>query len=91
MFRLEPPNASLGLAQLNALNLDFYARLSGRQDVAFTRTDLNGIICVRCAVGAERTEDVHIQQAFGVLCDVADETLKAWDAEGEKDNRKETV
>ena len=95
VFRLEPPTPasarqSVRPAQLNALNLAFYARLSARHDVAFTRTDLNGVICIRCAVGAERTKEAHILQAFEVLCEEANKTLKAWDGESgsEEENEK---
>ena len=102
VFRLVPPiaasnstgSASAALSQtphLNALNLAFHARLSARRDVAFTRTDLNGVICIRCAVGAARTEEVHIHQAFEVLCEVARETLKTWRGEGPCEQGKESA
>ncbi|KAG9311512.1 pyridoxal phosphate-dependent transferase [Chiua virens] len=88
VFRLEPPSQTLTLAQLNALNLVFYARLSARHDVAFTRTDLNGMICIRCAVGAARTEERHILETFDVLCEEAENTLAGWD-DREKDSAEE--
>lgn len=88
MFRLEPPTPTsasvLDLEQLNALNRAFYTRLSARHDIAFTQTDLNGTICVRCAVGAERTEEEDILQAFQALCEEANRTLEIWDWKGEK-------
>jgi len=79
VFRLELPERSLEPEELNALNRAFYARLSARHDVAFTQTDLNGTICIRCAVGAERTEEADILQAFEVLCEEADKTLQDWE------------
>lgn len=88
MFRLEPSGCSLGPEQLNALNRAFYARLSARHDVAFTQTDLNGTICVRCAVGAERTEEADILQTYEVLCEEADKTLKEWDGKNGESSEK---
>ena len=85
MFRLEYPERSLGQDQLNALDRAFYTRLSARHDVAFTQTDLNGAICIRCAVGAERTEEADIIQAFEVLCEEANDTIESWDGEMERD------
>lgn len=88
VFRLEPSGCSLGPEQLNALNRAFYARLSARHDVAFTQTDLNGTICVRCAVGAERTEEADILQTYEVLCEEADKTLKEWDGKNGESSEK---
>ncbi|KAH0829225.1 pyridoxal phosphate-dependent transferase [Lanmaoa asiatica] len=91
VFRLEPTTPmstsasvarSFDTAELNALNRAFYTRLCARHDVAFTQTDLNGMVCIRCAVGAERTEEADILQAFEVLCEEADKTLKGWDGGG---------
>jgi hypothetical protein len=85
VFRLECPARSLEPEQLNALNRAFYTRLNARHDVAFTQTDLNGMICIRCAVGAERTEEADILQAFEVLCEEANKTIESWDRERERD------
>ncbi|KAF9232241.1 pyridoxal phosphate-dependent transferase [Melanogaster broomeanus] len=85
VFRLEPPTSEeLSLAQLNKLNRAFYARLSARPDIALTRTDLIGTICMRMAVGAERTTDAHIKRAFDVLCEEADVTLKVWEKDADE-------
>lgn len=81
VFRLEISGRSLKPEQLNALNRAFYTRLSARHDVAFTQTDLNGMICIRCAVGAERTEEADILQAFEALCEEENKTLESWDVE----------
>ncbi|KAH7883152.1 pyridoxal phosphate-dependent transferase [Phlebopus sp. FC_14] len=79
VFRLEPPVAEmLSLAQMNSLNRSFYARLSARSDIALTQTDLNGVICIRMAIGAERTSEEHIKRAFEVLCEEAKVTIEAW-------------
>ncbi|KAG8221364.1 hypothetical protein J3R82DRAFT_1536 [Butyriboletus roseoflavus] len=91
VFRLEPATpmfaSALNLEQLNVLNRAFYTRLSVRPDVAFTQTDLNGMICTRCAVGAERTEEADIFLAFQVLCEEANKTLEVWDWERENVSR----
>ncbi|KIJ15446.1 hypothetical protein PAXINDRAFT_11570 [Paxillus involutus ATCC 200175] len=87
VFRLEPPASEmLSLAQMNTLNRSFYTRLSARPDIALTQTDLNGMIGIRMAVGAERTTEEHIRRAFEILCEEADVTLEVWekDAVGQK-------
>jgi hypothetical protein len=43
------------------------------------------MICIRCAVGAERTEEADILQAFEVLCEEANKTIESWDRERERD------
>jgi aromatic-L-amino-acid decarboxylase len=64
------------LAEQNTLNRDFYQRLSARSaELLLTQTDLNGVFCVRMAIGSARTEEKHIKRAFEVLSEVADATL----------------
>ena len=87
VFRLEPPSRVFAEEQLNALNRAFYTHLSARNDIAFTQTDLNGMMCIRCAVGAERTEDADIVHAFEVLCEEAKRTLEGWDEERKTDRK----
>jgi aromatic-L-amino-acid/L-tryptophan decarboxylase len=76
-----PPPASLArpidLQILNELNMEFHHRLTegsgpgGEDDKLFlTRTDLNGTVCIRLVVGAERTQEEHVQRAFDILCKV---------------------
>lgn len=80
VFRLEPPFAkSLPLARLNELNKIFYGRISARSDIALTQTDLNGIFCIRMAVGAERTSEDHIRCAYDILCQEAKIALEEWE------------
>jgi hypothetical protein len=46
------------------------------EDVLFlTRTDLNGKVCIRLVVGAERTQEEHVQRAFEILCRVGKAVL----------------
>jgi aromatic-L-amino-acid decarboxylase len=65
----------------NALNRAFYARLSARKTLLLTQTDLSGTFCVRFAVGAVRTEEKHIREAFNVLVEEAQATLGEWKGE----------
>jgi aromatic-L-amino-acid decarboxylase len=77
VFRLEPPGKeALDIESLNNLNQLFYTRISARNDILLTRTELNGIICIRFAVGCFRTEEKHVQQAFNLLCAEAELTLR---------------
>lgn len=80
VFRLEPPFAkSLPLERLNELNKMFYGRISARSDIALTQTDLNGIFCIRMAVGTERTSEDHIRRAYNILCQEAKIVLEEWE------------
>ncbi|KAF5386192.1 hypothetical protein D9615_002288 [Tricholomella constricta] len=84
VFRLDPKPKSLdqpplSLESLNNLNRLFYGRISARNDILLTQTVLNGVHCIRFAVGAARTEAPHIQQACDLLCKEADLTLEAWE------------
>ncbi|KAH8114437.1 pyridoxal phosphate-dependent transferase [Phellopilus nigrolimitatus] len=49
------------------LTQKLYEKLSARKDIAITKTELNGIFCVRFAVGAARTEERHIDAAFSLI------------------------
>ncbi|KAH9942073.1 pyridoxal phosphate-dependent transferase [Amylocystis lapponica] len=85
VFRLTPQSAlpsaqSLTEAQLNELNRAFYARLAARTDITLTQTDLNGIYCVRFAVGAARTQRVHIDKAWALIQEEAGSALEEWKA-----------
>ncbi|KAF9002337.1 pyridoxal phosphate-dependent transferase [Cyathus striatus] len=83
VFRLAPksPNSVFSTDALNDLNRIYYGRVSTRPDIALTQTTLNGVFCIRLAVGAARTEEKHIQQAFDLLTSEAEFALEAW---GEK-------
>jgi aromatic-L-amino-acid/L-tryptophan decarboxylase len=76
VFRLDPKgNQPLDTGSLNELNRLFYGRISARNDVLLTQTELNGIFCIRFAVGSARTEESHIRQAFDLLCAEAELTI----------------
>jgi aromatic-L-amino-acid decarboxylase len=69
------------MMQSNAPDQASYTQLSARHDVAFTQTDLNGMICIRCAVGAERTDEADFLQAFEVFREEAHKAIEGWDGE----------
>lgn len=75
VFRLAPPELDCGPESLNALNAVFFARLSKRPDLAITQTVLNGVFCVRFAVGAALTTEEHVRKAFEVIVEEAKVTI----------------
>jgi aromatic-L-amino-acid decarboxylase len=64
---------------LNDLNRVFFGRLSTRHDIMLTQTSLNGIFCVRFAVGAARTTEEHIQEAYNIIIKEAKFAFEAWE------------
>jgi len=44
-----------------------------------TQTTLNGIFCIRFAVGATRTNEGHIQDAYDIIIEEAKSTIETWD------------
>lgn len=84
VFRLVPPAAadehsSLSPEALNDLNRMYFGRLSARHDIMLTQTVLNGIFCIRFAVGAIRTTERHIQGAFDILSKEAKISVENWE------------
>lgn len=84
MFRLNPKPISSGQPvlsedSLNNLNRLFYGRISARDDIMLTQTVLNGVYCIRLAVGAARTNETHIKQACDLLHKEAELAIEAWE------------
>ena len=79
VFRLRPPGSTSSMDGLNKLNRMFYGKISARHDILLTQTVLNGITCIRFAVGAYRTEAKHIDQAFQLLLDEGLVAIKEWE------------
>ncbi|KAM6502085.1 Pyridoxal phosphate-dependent transferase [Amanita muscaria] len=77
VFRLNPGRSN-SINELNELNRMFYSRISSRNDILLTQTVLNGVTCIRFAVGAYRTEKKHIDQAFQLLLEEGDIATKEW-------------
>ncbi len=83
VFRLAPSsmiasNSKFAEEQLNELNRAFYGRISARPDILLTQTKLNGIFCLRFAIGAASTKKEHIDSAWALLEEEARGTLSDW-------------
>ena len=83
VFRLIPESEAdgqpaLSLESLNELNRQFYGRISARNDIMMTQTNLNGIFCIRFVTGATLTTEVHVRAAYDILCKEAETTLEMW-------------
>ncbi|KAF8585535.1 aromatic-L-amino-acid decarboxylase [Ramaria rubella] len=78
VFRLVPPGGNKSdTASVNTLNRIFHSRLSSTS-LFLTQTDVNGIFCIRMAVGATRTMEKHITQAWDILCAETEPALEEW-------------
>ncbi|KAG6837809.1 hypothetical protein H0H93_016177 [Arthromyces matolae] len=85
VFRLDPKPKAPGqpphsLESLNELNKLFFARLTARHDILLTQTVLNGVTCVRLAVGSTRTEVAHIKQACELIREEAALAIQEWES-----------
>lgn len=83
VFRVVPKRASdetpaLSVQMLNDLNRLFFGRLSARTDIMLTQTTLNGVYCVRLAVGAARTTEQHVRDAYEVIRKESELALESW-------------
>ena len=75
-----PPEAGATAAAeaTNLLNSKLYAAASLANDKIFlTQTNLNGTVCIRFAVGAQRTERAHVEAAWALIRACATEVLSA--------------
>ena len=98
VFRLVPPapDASQPPSReiLNALNLDLHQRITHPEDPAdalfITRTELNDDVCLRMAIGAERTTEMHVKKAIDTLERVGKNILKeaGYTIDGDEDRIK---
>ncbi|KIP09950.1 hypothetical protein PHLGIDRAFT_28767 [Phlebiopsis gigantea 11061_1 CR5-6] len=89
VFRLAPAlptglPAAAQLAQLNALNRSYYAKLNARPDIYLTQTQLNGTFCIRFAIGAARTTRAHVDRAWAILQEEAAGVLAEWTAQAQE-------
>jgi aromatic-L-amino-acid/L-tryptophan decarboxylase len=76
VFRILPAGSSYSFEELNTLNRSFHGRLLKRSDIILTQTVLNGVFCMRFAVGARETLEEDIENAFKVISQEAEDTLK---------------
>ncbi len=65
---------------MNELNQAFYSHLSSRNDILLTQTVLNGVFCIRLAIGAERTRIDDIHRAYEILVEEAGKIVEEWKA-----------
>jgi aromatic-L-amino-acid decarboxylase len=77
LFRLLPGSAggTKELEVVNALNRAFYSELQSRPNIALTQTLLGGVFCVRLAVGAARTEESDIDNAWEIIKEAGENIL----------------
>jgi aromatic-L-amino-acid decarboxylase len=82
VFRLNPciGATAYSLTDINILNRIFYDRISARRDILLTQTVLNGVACIRFAIGVLRTEERHIDQAVKLLQDEGRSAIQEWKA-----------
>ena len=84
VFRVVPKprkanQAAFSTESMNNLNRYFFRRLSARRDIMLTQTSLNGMFCIRFVVGATRTNEGHIQDAYNIIIEEAKSTIETWD------------
>ena len=85
VFRLVPPvggNNSLvpsatDAKSLNSLNRIFHRRISA-SGLFLTQTEVNGVFCIRLAVGAVRTQEKHIDMAWQMICAEVEPAMGEW-------------
>lgn len=78
LFRLLPRSEGSGTKELevvNTLNRAFYDDLLTRPNLALTHTSLGRVFCVRMAVGAARTEESDIDNAWETIKEVGENVL----------------
>lgn len=80
VFRFAPSSwKDRPVEDFNKLTQDLFSRLSSRHDIMLTTTTLNGVVCIRFAVGSARTKEEHIKGALEIIKAEADATLQAWE------------
>ncbi|GJJ08842.1 hypothetical protein Clacol_003061 [Clathrus columnatus] len=85
VFRIRPPSdiqtdrsdADINNTMLNALNRIFHRRLSAK-DLFLTSIDLDGIFCIRLAIGSQRTEERHIKKVWDILDSEVEPAVNEW-------------
>jgi len=77
VFRLlpGPEGSTKDIEAVNTLNRAFYSDLLTRPNLALTQTSLGEVFCVRLAVGAARTEESDIDNAWETIKEVGENIL----------------
>ncbi|KAI0783433.1 pyridoxal phosphate-dependent transferase [Abortiporus biennis] len=83
VFRLTPQlhegsKISPTQESLNDLNREFHNRTLTRPEILLTQTVIDGVFCIRFAVGAERTTKEHIDKAWALIQEEAEVALGIW-------------
>lgn len=78
VFRLLPrPASTTGeLDSVNTLNREFYSNLQFHSSLVLTQTLIGEVFCVRFAVGASTTEKSDIEDAWSVIRETGETTLR---------------
>ena len=61
---------------VNAVNREFYRDLQSRSSLVLTQTLIGEVFCVRLAVGASTTEQRDIEDAWSIIKEVGETTLR---------------
>lgn len=61
---------------MNALNREFYNNLQSCSRLVLTQTLIGEVFCVRLAVGASSTEQRDIEDAWGIIRETGETTLR---------------
>ncbi|KAH8928511.1 PLP-dependent transferase [Atractiella rhizophila] len=75
VFRLIDPN--MNDEGLNTLNKKFYAAIEQDRDIMISSTIINGVYCIRLAVGGPSTREEHVDKAWALIQLYAERTLAA--------------
>ncbi|KAG2344753.1 hypothetical protein BDR05DRAFT_947113 [Suillus weaverae] len=65
--------------KINSLNQAFFAWLAAQSDIAIMQMDLNGVFCVRMAIGTEKTVEKDVDMALDVIGQEGQATLRKWE------------
>ncbi|KAH8928509.1 hypothetical protein BT69DRAFT_1237026 [Atractiella rhizophila] len=74
VFRLTDANANE--EELNALNKKFYATIEQDRDIMISSTIINGVYCIRLAVGGITTREEHVDKAWELIQLYAERALR---------------
>ncbi|KAF9792658.1 pyridoxal phosphate-dependent transferase [Thelephora terrestris] len=79
VFRIAPRAVpDISADELNELNELYYRNIDKRKDIMLTRTELNGVHCVRFVTGALETKPHHIESAFAICSETAKASIKEY-------------
>ncbi|KLO11491.1 hypothetical protein SCHPADRAFT_470893 [Schizopora paradoxa] len=77
-----PMDAQDSISAQNSLTTAVYESLSARKDIQLTQTSVQGLTCIRFAVGAARTEERHIEKAFAIILEETKSAIRVFKMKG---------